>query len=284
MAAVDVAIHFVCQFFFNFIFWVTPFFTDVQDIYFQPIWHFNALTSFNYTNPLAGVSWFLLLLFETSVLGYFGYQAAKKLRLPDWVIWIVSVALYTFFAIEIWSKWPGSRMNYSVDLLPICWLFFYTGFVAQRYQLLQKLDVVKTSIIAIFGLWLFSEILPIKNDYPPRLFSPFIFVLIAGLNGTVLVWALSTLFEKIPFLANTLQLLGRKSMAIFFCHFLSYKFVSAFLVLLGQRDISQLALLTPPGGDKLWWLYSLIGLALPLLIDALLRKYAITRKAFLGEA
>lgn len=260
------------------------FFTDVQDLFFQPIWHFNALTSFNYTNPLAGVSWFLLLLFETSVLGYFAYQAAKKLRLPDWVIWILSVGLFAFFAIKIWPKWPGSRMNYAVDLIPICWLFFYSGYVTHRYQLLQKLDVVKTSIVAVFGLWLFSEILPIKNDYPPRLFSPFLYVLIAGLNGTVLVWALSTLIEKVPLLSGALQLLGRKTMAIFFCHFLSFKFVSAFLVLLGQRDITQLALLTPPARDQLWWLYWLVGLTLPLLIDVILRKYAITRKAFLGEA
>jgi fucose 4-O-acetylase-like acetyltransferase len=259
------------------------FFTDVQDLFFQPIWHFNALTSFNYTNPLAGVSWFLLLLFETSVIGYFGYQTAKKLRLPDWLIWSLSVAVFAFFALKIWPKWPGTRMNYSVDLLPICWLFFYSGYLTNKYQLLRKLDTVKSLIITVFGVWLFSEILPIKNDYPPRLFSPFLYVLIAGLNGSILVWSISTMIAKISWLSASIQFLGQRTMAIFFCHFFCFKFVSAFLVMIGQRDISQLALLTPPAGDQLWWLYWLVGLIMPLIIDSLLRKYAITRKAFLGE-
>ncbi len=260
------------------------FFAGNQDIFFQPIWHFNAITSFNYTNPLAGVSWFLLLLFETSVIGYFGYQAAKKLRLPDWLIWCLSLVVFSFFAIKIWPRWPGTRINYLLDLVPICWLFFFTGFLTSKHQLLQKFDQTKTLLISVFVIWLFGKILPISNDYPPRLFSPFMFVVLAGLNGSLFLWSLSNLVTRSSVISKALQVLGQKSLVIFFCHFLCFKFVSAALVLAHIRPAAQLTQLTPGPNDPYWWVYWVVGLTLPLAIDKLLRKHATTQKLFLGES
>lgn len=260
------------------------FFGPSDPLMFIPIWHFNALTSLNYSNPLAGVSWFVLLLFETSLLGYFGYQTAKKLRLPDWVTWLISLAIFSLFAIKIWPNWPGTRINYSLDLIPICWMFLYSGFMTAKYQFFNRLEPIKTALISMFGIWLFANVLPLSNDYPPRQFSPFLFVLAAGLNGSLFLWALSRLVEKYQKVSNFLQYLGRHTMAIFFCHFAAFKVVSVLLIIAKLKPISQLARLVPEGNDPLWIIYFGFGLLLPLAIDRILRKHAITKKYFLGEA
>jgi fucose 4-O-acetylase-like acetyltransferase len=259
------------------------FFGETVPLIFQPIWHFNSIVSFNYTNPLAGASWFLIVLFEISFFGVFAYSLLKKLKLPDWSIWLGSVAACYFFMIRIWPQWPGSQMSYLADLLPLCWIFYFSGFLTKKYQLLQFLSPRITLILSSFLLWFFVAILPVRINFPDRTFEPGLAVLTAGLNGSLWLWSISHYLSKIESATKPLLYLGRRTLAVLLGHFLGFKITSLFLIAVKLIPIAQLAQLTPPANSPHWWLYVLGGVLVSLCLDWLLRKNYQTKKIYLGE-
>jgi acyltransferase len=108
--------------------------------------------------------------------------------------------------------WP-----WSLDLLPLCLLFVWSGQALRNSAVAQRALVhpaVAFVAVAIFTLSLGLA----QVDLNLRVFEPFVLALLAALSGCVLTFALSQWLCRFAPVARPLGLIGRHTLVIFILH------------------------------------------------------------------
>ena len=184
-----------------------------------------------------GVSAFCLL-----ILG--GYLSKKNIILR----WDMSVVCSTMilFVIGLWLKKYLLKLESKKYYLPTNICLFVIG-------------AVGTLILNNYGCVGYNT-----NTYPN-----IIFFVGAAMLGFGMVWGLSAFMDcKIKGMAYLFSYMGRKTMPILFLHLLGFKLVTGAWIAVVNHDISRLADF-PVATTDVWYLYLIIGIIFPLIVDYL---------------
>ncbi len=111
------------------------FFTNISKETSNPFWLFNSITSINYTNPLSGATWFLIMLFETIIFSYIIFKIQNKLNFKDGLLIKILLLLFILSCTFLYPRWPGTHVNYFLDLNFVSIFFFIFGYLFNKHQI-----------------------------------------------------------------------------------------------------------------------------------------------------
>jgi hypothetical protein len=97
------------------------------------------------------------------------------------------------------------------------------------------------------------------------------FFVVSSLAGWFLVWSVSTLTKG--FVGKTLSFLGKRSIWIVILHFISFKPVAAIYLALTEGSMENLAEFPVFPALELVLVYTLVGVALPILISFVVSSF-----------
>lgn len=215
------------------------------------------------TEELCGALWFLRSLFFVNIIFVLLWRILQIVLKCDIQI-CISIFLLTLIG--------GCILNYSTIILLynlgrdiFCVSLFTLGYLFRNLP--QKINYESVWIIPLFVF------LIILNNHTEIQLHNFnignpILSLLAMIAGWLLVLILSSLFTF-----KTLIYIGKHTVDVLVYHFLAFKIVTLVIIKLYALDSVELnsfpVLYTYPN----WWiLYSLVGIIIPLLINAFFRK------------
>lgn len=233
------------------------------------------------TLPLSQL-WFLPALF----LALLPTLAVERLRFfgdPVWK-WLVAIAVAATFAAAFGQLPPyaDSRLPFpapiglpwSVDLLPLCLVFVWSGcLLRHRPALLAR---VMSPAVWLSAAVLFAAMVGIAEvDMNLRVFTPFLPALLGAVCGCIVTMRIAGFASRFGTARSVLSLVGRHTMIIFILHVSIQK---ALLALLEQQRLS---------GGLLWLvgaLTSLVAVVTPILLERhLLTRIPVLHFLFSGK-
>jgi len=250
-----------------------------QDQIIPSVGHFFTYLS---TTDLGGATWFLPVLFTTSV----GYQVLfallRGVKHERWTPWAAMVLGILGF----WLCQSGRYLPYLLDLSIFGLLFYGLGHLFATHKVLEQgLPEREMTLISAIALLVYGYFYPgIVMNWPTRDFLDFLQVLIASVCGVYLCYRVSVFLSELTWTSKFLSFLGQNTLTVLIFHFAAFRVVFAALVLLDQKPAEYLYNLTPPSDFPLSWL--VVG-TLALLLCAGLAKLAsytrFTKYIFTGK-
>jgi len=251
--------------------------------FFNPFWLFNSITSVNYVNQLSGASWFLIMIFETTMFSSIMFKIQRKYKINDLFLILFILLLLIIGCNFFYPKWPATHINYFLDLNLVSIFFFISGYLFKKYKIFISLNKKYFIIFFIFILYFSRKHLSIQMDFPNRSFESWINVLISSFSGIFFLYYLSLIIEKLNLIKNIFIYIGKKTLSILCLHFFGFKISFFTLFILGFYKFENIKLLTPAESRFLWIPIVLISLVSSLIITKILSKANFTKTIFLGE-
>ena len=232
---------------------------------------FDLFLNLNAQTEIAGATWFLVTLFQASLISILIIKLIKKFNLKKWLaillIFLLMKYVYNYYAIK--STW---QLGFD---LAISAAFYYI--VGWYYQKKSVTTSNKTnwilSLASLFVLFLFGTYYFIPQNWPPRIFEsePFLNI-ITSLVGIMFLYFSSKLLERIYWIEKLLSYIGSHTISILFFHFLGFKIFHVILYLLNLYPKSSLPELVPYSYNTYWPLITIFSIIFSLLVDYIIRK------------
>jgi fucose 4-O-acetylase-like acetyltransferase len=216
---------------------------------------------------ILGAYWFLISLFWESMLFAAIIWMKHKVRSNYFDI----IAVVGLFFIGYYSS-VDLLINREMVLLPV----FYMGYLTARRQV----DLSATRRLVLVAALLSLPILAMMAAYTKievgqSVFgNPAIF-LTGSFMGVYLVMIISAKLDH-TLMGKWLDLVGGATMSVLTFHFLSFKILTWLLVFLGIYSPSVLSQWPVPTGhayNNLWWLYTIVGVMVPIFCGSLIKKF-----------
>ena len=223
---------------------------------------FNTIFQGNYPVEMAGAMWFVLPLIVSMSMFCLISHSAIVLNFKDKkkYIWI-SVIIVIFAIIGFYFSYKSWKFAWRVDIALFSLPIIYFGY------LYNKTDTNKSNwyliIIAIAIIIFFYKREYMISYVEAKLGNPIKFILVS-LSGIYLNLAVAKSLNKIKYINKAIALVGRESFNIMALHFLSFKFVNLLDVIISNKPIYYIAKY-PYSNEKLWLVYLLAGLIIPIL-------------------
>lgn len=234
-----------------------------------------AAFCFNSQEQLLGVFWFINSLF----FGYFAFFLTLKITnyikiSSKWGALILFSFSFMIIYTNVYIPYIGFRTFYPA-------LFIMLGYIYKNetISIPKKLKTLSTTtgtlILIISSFFLKTEILKVN------LFTILPYTLIAFIGCVVLLHFSEILSHRATSFLNLLDNLGRHTFGIMTFHFLSFKIVSLFIIIIEGYPYGMLAafpVITYMAPNNWWVAYSLIGIMLPLYLYLQFEKLRNTTK------
>ncbi|HMM21150.1 MAG TPA: hypothetical protein PKA10_10455 [Selenomonadales bacterium] len=230
----------------------------------------KSILTLQYYEPLLLTFWFLVVLFEVSILFAF-------VRFISEMFFKKQPKEATFFIITILFL-IGFRLTKSGVILPvqldkalICLFFVNLGYI---YQFCKEKILFKTNyaILAILALTVLERFGYVNIDLRKYTDPPY-FVLGALLGIYVVFWIASLLSKYNNLWTRLLEIIGNNTLPIVALHIFAFKVVTYIRIKLHILDQSVLSNVFPQAQGIGWKLiYISAGLILPVLIGILIKK------------
>ncbi|WP_310830420.1 acyltransferase family protein [Paenibacillus pedocola] len=241
------------------------------------------LFALNITSDLAGVSWFFIVLFLSSVLHKALYDVFHKRKSA------VFVASILLFIIGYWYVRHGIVFQRTLfDLVLIAQFYFMCGFLLNETKFKTNLRInsdilIAALVILLYPLYYFANINWGGTDYPSRSFGNPIINLISAFNGIAVTIIISYLLININIVKRIFTKLGETTLTIALFHFLAFRICFGLLYMLNIVDRSQVQQLIP-GKNPNYELFLLVfTIIFCLVADAILQKNKISSTLILGR-
>lgn len=235
---------------------------------------------FHNNTEIFGATWFLRILFEVSIIyaiiDYFLNKKAKKYK------HIIQIIISIIFCIVGFVMIDKSISLPFIDISMLeTYILFELGIIIKKYTK-ENIKSIYRIIILIFSFLLLlllskcGEIEMSKNIY-----TNLFYYLIASIAGWYLVYEIAYFISKIKIINNIFEYIGYKSFSILIWHFVAFKLVNYFVVVLYNMDFSNISKFPVLLKNDYWYLvYTLVGIILPLILDKLycLLKNLINRR------
>ena len=211
---------------------------------------------------IGDATWFLLVLFYSSVLSAILLRYRKKINLK--------YSILTLFFISVAINQNRILLPYMLDLSFYGTLYFLIGFIIKEYNIISKIDNnVYIFLVSIGIMYYFFKINYIPISWAGRDFRmPFdIFIC---LSGTYLVYIISKIIIDLNVGIKQIKILGRKSLSIMVFHFLGFRICFYLLYNMGYVSQNQVSTLMLESKYPFWLLVVIFGLLTSLVIDNVL--------------
>ncbi len=226
---------------------------------------FGKIMLFSGGTTFGGALWFLRVMFISSLMYYsvsifirkFGNEKQDILR----ILISLLISLFGFFLGE-------KNISLIMNIPSCCSVLWLYEFGRQFKRFVDMKPNVSNSIkyIAIVGFFLLMILNAfISIDIGNNKYTSVSGYLIASLSGWIVLFAISD-YLKNRFFGNLLMLVGKNSLYIMSLHFLTFKGVSYFLILISDLSKVELARFPTIDTPGFWILYTLVGVIIPTVL------------------
>lgn len=225
---------------------------------------FILFTMHEYEELLGGF-WFIRALFISSIIIAVSSLFLNKVKRNKYELLCL---IYLLLTILIRRLASDSEFWRDISMGMFGAFFYMLGYVAMRYSSYwYNKYVVAICCISMVLLYIYFED-GISMGCGYNKVIPFS---ISAISGTLLTLYVSKLIEKRTLvLKRFLYCIGNHTLVILALHFLSFRFISYFLVLANGLDVSLVAehpVITSVNTLFLWWIvYAIIGVVVPIIL------------------
>ncbi len=176
----------------------------------------NKKTFFTNVDKI-GVLWFIPFLAVCKVLYFIINKISKGNDILSCIICLICTIAGLFLTkVNIFLPW-------SFDIALACMIFYYIGYIFMKYNILEEILNNRKYIIGIIVLYCICLQFG-YTELAERLYSGELICYITAICGTLIVFKISKIIEKMPkFIPDTLQWFGKNSMYVLCIHFLEGK-------------------------------------------------------------
>lgn len=173
-------------------------------------WSYKAKIDYNFSGT--GVLWFIYILIGIRIL----FRLNKKIAKENELFLAIIVILETYIGYLIGKD--GYWLPWSIDVTFACMIFYYIGYLFNKYSILDKISKNYKMIIIVFIIWIlgikYNWIEIAVRSYPNGLWS-----YITAISGTIILLKMSMIVEaKSNFCKKILSWCGKNSLYILFGH------------------------------------------------------------------
>ncbi|MBD5449897.1 MAG: acyltransferase family protein [Lachnospiraceae bacterium] len=236
------------------------------------IYHIILTLGFVDGEQLAGTIWFLRALFEVSILYVMiDYVSRKCNRYRTCFIFASSIFIIT---IGYFLNINNIHIITGIEQTCYYFIFFTIGVFLQRINIEKVLQFAHTHGIYVISVILSASVL-IVNNYlfshalVAEVNSPFFYVT-NGMCGGYCLMAIAKILMKSHF-TEFVAYMGRNSLHIMLWHFLSFKLVSYGYIMFHNMPAYYIASFPVLKVRYLWIIYTIVGIALPLVTAYILQ-------------
>jgi fucose 4-O-acetylase-like acetyltransferase len=223
---------------------------------------FNILT-FGCTQPVMWGFWFIQSLFTVTIIFLaISWITINKLSSCNGARLLMIVIT---FIIGIGFANYGIRLPRSLVPSLVCTIFFYFGFLYNRYENLipiNKSGFAVTILILVCSVILYDEQISVASHNYIR----FTYFLINALMGIYAMLYLSTyLVARMD--CTTLRFIGHNSLHILALHMISFRLIAYFQVRLLNYPLEWIGKYPVINSSNGWWIaYATVGVGLPCFL------------------
>lgn len=222
------------------------------------------------STQMGAAFWFIATLMEISILYCIIDSIVKKVcsdKLHEVVQGFISVAFLV--------------IGYTLSLKKVeCWglnrvcsfyILFFGGEIIKKYMRRTEENVIAKAVIAFMVLVVcnrFGSISLDQNQYT----NPF-FLILVSISGWILLYEIAVLIKKCKVVCRLLIYVGKNSLAIVILHFLCFKIVNYFGVIINKLPRFLIAAFPVLYKNGNWWIaYSIVGVFVPIILSILWKK------------
>ena len=230
---------------------------------------------FQYRAPIFSPVWFLGTLFLVSV-GYCLVDFVIKKTICKNTVWLQSaVAVIALAAGYIFQQRGDSLFGFANATT--VYFLFHMGYLLRYTKVFQRIQKKSHYLIMLIVSFWVLALLYIKNpsiqiNLKYNRFPGIPFLIAASLCGWCLVYSLSFFIVLTP-IKRGMVYIGQNTMSILILQYPCFKLGHFVIILYYQLPMLCMAALPHLYGDRGWWpLYTILGIFMPLLINAIYKK------------
>ncbi|MZQ83730.1 acyltransferase family protein [Paenibacillus sp. 5J-6] len=233
------------------------------------------------TVDFAGATWFLIVLFLSSILSKIIYDFSKLIKYKFTILLFTMLLLY-YLAYLLFSN--RIILPYMFDLMLVGSFYFTLGSIFKEKEIFEKEINHKIAIPAsLLIMYLFGQFIHPQMNWPTRSFSSPVVNFVTSISGIYLLYIISNAIKKFEFLGNIFVYIGRRTLAILILHFMVFRITFVIFFLLGLLDLGYLKELTPRANNHFWHFITISSIAFILLLERILARSNIISFLFLGK-
>lgn len=215
---------------------------------------------------LLGPMWFIVLLIEINII-YIIIQKLVSLFFKNKNIYL-NFLILTIFITGFHINYLGLQIPRYIDTSLICLGLYHLGVLYKRYYL--KVPMNLAYFIITFIILLYLSDLGSINIGIDMYVNPLFFIT-SFISGTYVVIYISILIDNFSsdssLFRRAILGIGRNTLMILALHLLSFKLVTFIIISLGSYSSIELQRFPIMESErKLWVLYSISGILIPMLI------------------
>lgn len=252
-------------------------------LFFDESWSISISNFFRNlsTTDLGGATWFLVVLFNSSVLYYFLYHSLRKVKAE-------SLTPYFAMLLGCFGHYLGDNghyLRYMMDSSLYALLYYGLGQLFAKKDAFSRIPEKPMMLISLISLIIFGHLYPgLLMNWPLRNYTGILEELIGSMAGIYACYKLAVFLSNDRFCRQVLQEFGKNSLVILVFHFLIFRVIFFIFALLRVNSKEILRNLTPPNDWHLQWL--VVWILSMLLCWGMIRvvnSTRITRFLFKGE-
>ena len=179
----------------------------------------------DYSFDNTGVLWFIYALIIVRLLFLLNKKIAKDNDI--FLLFVVLIESFVGYLVGINGYW----LPWSIDVALACMIFYYIGYIFNKYSLLNKICEKRFNLILIFIIWIigvnFSSVEIAIRKYPEGLWS-----FVTAIAGSIVFLDLSMIIKsKLKKCTKALSWCGRNSLYILFGHYVELAFIEVYVII-----------------------------------------------------
>ena len=159
-------------------------------------------------------------------------------------------------------KIPVIGIN-DTDIIASLFMLIGSAFKNRSVEFSKKLIIASVVLLFIGAFFWYQQMIYLKY----KIMVPYV---ITGVIGSFITLIFSRKIQKLGgYFSKTLVFIGNNSLHILIWHFLSFKFVTFFIVILFNLSITSMTtfpVLNEYASQGWWLLYVIVGIAFPLVL------------------
>lgn len=220
--------------------------------------------------------WFFKQLFLASIFVSTISYITNILTRYNYSDLIVFIALFTLTIISKYYNWFLPAI-WDISLVFMSSTFYFSGYICRKYNLLSKLSNTSYSLLFFSFLIIGVYVLPWINmlEYTYQTAIPYFIV---AFSGSFLTLSIAKKIEKNK-ARHIFYYLGQNTMVIFALHMLCFKIGNLLKIIIYDFPMHRLAefQIIEDNNTFFWIVYTIIGIAIPLLFDYIMKRSNYTR-------
>ncbi len=233
---------------------------------------------------IGGATWFLRILFESLFVFMIVYKVViliisntREKKLYSIMILGIIFFLVLFFLRRILTYNIIDDLKKIVLVLPLLFMGYVIRFLFDRNN---RHNISKCVSIYTFFSFLFLFFLNKSGsiEIAANIITNPLYFIICSVCGWFFIYGLSFFISKVRYLNTFIEIIGKSSLYILLFHFLIFKFVNLFIVVLCHLSLTEVSVFPTLKGNTFWGvMYVFLGVGIPCLINKIQKSISYKR-------